>query len=122
MQTVNDLAVIFGEVPDPVQRARAGQAEEVDSHLFRRLQGLPLPLFRSGSPVVIVTDEMSVFDATRPGDYKVGIMSAKAPRIPEVKKTILTVDSEEARHMARSVLALEDADQVKACLRREAGK
>ncbi|WP_244155512.1 phosphoenolpyruvate--protein phosphotransferase [Desulfatiglans anilini] len=65
VQTVNDLAVIFGELPDPVLRARAGQAEEVGRHLFRQLHGLPIPLFRSGSPVVIVTDEMSAFDATR---------------------------------------------------------
>ncbi|MBN1665268.1 MAG: phosphoenolpyruvate--protein phosphotransferase, partial [Deltaproteobacteria bacterium] len=44
--------------------------------------------------------------------------SATAPRIPEVKKTILSVDSAEARRLVRDVLGMQDTPSVLACLRK----
>jgi phosphotransferase system enzyme I (PtsI) len=65
VQTTNDLIVIYGELPDPALRNRADYADAVGRRLFRRLHGLPTPVFRPGSPVVLVTDEMSPFDVAR---------------------------------------------------------
>lgn len=65
VQNTHDLIAIFGELPDPLLRARADQAEEVGRRLFRRLHGLPTPLLRAESPVILATDEMTPFDASR---------------------------------------------------------
>ncbi len=65
VQTTNDLIAIFGEMPDPVLRAKADYAEEVGRRLFRRLHGLATPVPGSGSRIIIVTDEMTPFDASR---------------------------------------------------------
>ena len=65
VQTTNDLVVIFGEHPDPVLRANAEQAEEIGHRLFRRLHGFSSPSAQPGTRPVIVTDEMTAFDATR---------------------------------------------------------
>jgi phosphotransferase system enzyme I (PtsI) len=65
VQTTNDLLAIYGEMPDPVLRARGDNAEEVGRRLFRRLHGLPTPVPGTGSPIIIVTDEMTPFDASR---------------------------------------------------------
>ena len=65
VQTTNDLIVIYGDLADPVLRNRADYAEAVGHRLFRQLHGLPTPVFRSGSAIILVTDEMSPFEATR---------------------------------------------------------
>jgi phosphotransferase system enzyme I (PtsI) len=65
VQTTNDLNFIYGEMPDPLLRAKADYAEEIGRRLFRRLLGLPSPVPSPGSPIIIVTDEMTPFDATR---------------------------------------------------------
>ena len=78
VETVFDLKVIFGEIPDPLFRRRGEYAEEAGRYLVRRLKGLPLPLFVPEAPVIIVTDEMSAFDAVhlRP-DRVVGVVCAR---------------------------------------------
>lgn len=65
VETAYDLQAIFGELPDPFMRLRADYAEEIGRYLFRRLHGMPVPLFDAASPVIIVTEEMSAFDALR---------------------------------------------------------
>ncbi len=65
VQTTNDFIAIYGELADPVLRNRADQAEAVGRRLFRRIHGLPTPVFGSGSAMILVTDEMSPFEATR---------------------------------------------------------
>jgi len=52
-------------VTDPVLRNRADYANVVGRRLFRRLHGLPTPLFKTGSAMILVTDEMSPFEVTR---------------------------------------------------------
>ncbi|MBN1662578.1 MAG: hypothetical protein JW943_03145, partial [Deltaproteobacteria bacterium] len=41
VETAFDLKVIFGEIPDPVLRARGDHAEELGRHIFKRLKKLP---------------------------------------------------------------------------------
>ncbi len=65
IETVNDLKAIFGESPDPLLRERADHAEEVGRLLLRSLFGWPLPIFDPENPVIIITEEMSAFDAAR---------------------------------------------------------
>ncbi len=65
VQTTNDLIAIYGEMADPVLRNRADCAEAVGRRLFRRLHGLPTPVFGTGAAMILVTDEMSPFEATR---------------------------------------------------------
>ncbi len=65
VQTTHDLIAIFGEMPDPLLRARAETAEETGRRLFRRLHGLPTPVLRTESPVILAIDEMTPFDASR---------------------------------------------------------
>ena len=65
VQTTNDLIAIYGELPDPVMRNRSDYAEAVGRRLFRRLHGLPTPVFGRSSTMILVTDEMSPFEATR---------------------------------------------------------
>ena len=65
VQTTNDLIAIYGELPDPGLRNRADYADAVGRRLFRRLHGLPTPVFKTGSAMILVTDEMSPFDVTR---------------------------------------------------------
>src|SRR5512143_1379813 len=65
VQTTNDLIAIYGELADPVRRNQADYAEAVGKRLFRRLHGLPTPVFGKGSAMILVTDEMSPFEATR---------------------------------------------------------
>ena len=65
VQTTNDLVVIFSESPDPLYRARGDNVEEIGRRLLRHLHGLPTPVLKPESPIVIVTDEMTAFDATR---------------------------------------------------------
>lgn len=78
VETVYDLKVIFGEIPDPLFRLRGEHAEEVGRYLFRQLKGQPLPLFAREKPVIIATEEMSAFDAVhlRP-DRVAGIVCAR---------------------------------------------
>jgi len=65
VQTTNDLIAIYGELADPVLRNRADYAEAVGRRLFRRLHGLPTPVFGTRTAMILVTDEMSPFEATR---------------------------------------------------------
>jgi len=65
VETVFDLKVIFGEIPDPQFRMRGEYAEEVGRYLVRQIKGLPLPLFSPTAPVIIITEEMSAFDAVQ---------------------------------------------------------
>ncbi len=65
IETVNDLKAIFGESPDPLLRERADHAEEVGRLVLRSLHGWPLPIFEPENPVIIITEEMSAFDAAR---------------------------------------------------------
>lgn len=65
IETVNDLKAIFGESPHPLLRERADHAEEVGRLLLRSMLGWPLPIFFPENPVIIITEEMSAFDAAR---------------------------------------------------------
>jgi len=65
VQTTHDLVVIFSESPDPLYRARGDAVEEIGRRLLRHLHGLPSPILRPERPLIIVTDEMTAFDATR---------------------------------------------------------
>jgi len=65
VQTTQDLILIFSESPDPVFRARANTTEEVGRRLFRHFYNLSTPVFSKNNPVIIVTDEMTAFDAAR---------------------------------------------------------
>lgn len=65
VQTTHDLAAIFSELPDPALRARADIAGDLGRSLFRRLHGLPVLSLDHDEPVILVTDEMTAFDAAR---------------------------------------------------------
>ena len=65
VQTTQDLVVIFSESPDPVFRLRANTTEEVGRRLFRHFYNLSTPVFSKNNPILIVTDEMTAFDAAR---------------------------------------------------------
>jgi phosphotransferase system enzyme I (PtsI) len=65
VQTTHDLIAIYADLADPVLRQRAEWAEGVGRRLFRRLHGLATPRFGPGARWVLVTDEMSPFEAAR---------------------------------------------------------
>ena len=65
VQTTHDLIAIYADLADPVLRQRAEWAEAVGRRLFRWLHGLATPVFGPGTRRVLVTDEMSPFEATR---------------------------------------------------------
>lgn len=65
VQTTHDLVVIFNESPDPLYRNRGDNVEEIGRRLQRHLCELPSPVLNPEQPIVIVTDELTAFDATR---------------------------------------------------------
>jgi phosphotransferase system enzyme I (PtsI) len=78
VQTTHDLVVIFSESPDPLYRARGDDVEEIGRRLLRHLHGLPSPVLRPEHPIVIVTDEMTAFDAARlRADLVAGIITER---------------------------------------------
>jgi phosphotransferase system enzyme I (PtsI) len=161
VQTTHDLISIYGDLADPVLRQRAEWAEAVGRRLFRRLHGLATPVFGPAPRLVLVTDEMSPFEATRlspahvagivaerggatshfaiiakqlgipvvAGDLAsdpafvpvlVGLgfnfLSATAPRLGAVRRAGCAIDRRQAQELARAVLTLADADQIRALL------
>ena len=78
VQSTAELKAMYSELPAAVERHLADWVDAVGQRLFRRLHGLPTPVFRTGASVILVADELSSFDLARlPAAHVAGIVIAE---------------------------------------------